>query len=110
MRELQLIAAHNLSRTRAIEAALGVDTIRALDFTKRGPIVRPFYPHGTRPKLHANILEGMTRGERKRAARARIIAATPASLPGKPASAPVPGRKDDEPPAEKPKRQRKQAA
>lgn len=48
----QLIGAHVLSNIRALERAFGVDTIRSLDLSKRGFIVRPGYPQGTPAKRH----------------------------------------------------------
>lgn len=50
MNKQQLISAHALSEIRAREQLMGVDTIRAIDNTRCGPIIRPFFPLGTPPR------------------------------------------------------------
>lgn len=67
-----LRALQALHFVRGVEMAFGVDTIRALDMTKRGPIRRPFAATGTPARRH-KITDRAARKAKARAwANARV--------------------------------------
>lgn len=57
---------------RSVEKAFGVDSIRSLDLSKRGPLIRPFSAHGTPAKRHKITDRGARKAKLRAYANARV--------------------------------------